>query len=126
MAKILKNVGLGEGYAWCAALMAQVFDDAGIPNPHSAYCPDWFKTNVVYRREQKTVKPFESKPGQTIGLYIERKKRVGHIGVITGETRSHYQTIEGNTNGAGSDEGDGCYRKIRAKQTVFIISDHVK
>lgn len=126
VAKILRNVGLSEGNAWCAALMAQCFDDAGIPNPHSAYCPDWFKTDIVYKKTVKVIKPFTSQLGQTVGFYIESKRRVGHIGMITGETKLSYTTIEGNTNNAGSDEGDGCYRKIRNKRTIYIISDHVK
>ena len=58
------------------------------------------------------------------GLYYENKKRVAHIGIITGETFMHYTTIEGNTNGAGSNEGDGVYRKIRKKETIYLVSDY--
>jgi hypothetical protein len=60
-----------------------------------------------------------------MGIYYESKRRVAHVGLITGETRGHYETIEGNTNSAGSNEGDGVYRKIRKKETIYIISDYV-
>lgn len=123
---ILGNVGLGKGYAWCAALQAQIFDDAGLKNPHSAYCPDWFKTNVVYRRDKPSPVPFVAKKGQNAGFFIQSKGRVGHIGMIYDESKWNYSLKEGNTNEAGSDEGEGAYNKIRNKRSIYIISDHVK
>ena len=123
---ILRNVHLGKGYAWCAALQAQIFDDAHIKNPHSAYCPDWFKYDVVYRRDKPTPIPFKAKRGQNAGFFIPAKGRVGHIGMIYDESKFNYSVHEGNTNDAGSDEGEGAYNKIRNKKSVFIIADHVK
>ena len=122
---ILRNVGLGKGYAWCAALQAQIFDDAGIKNPHSAYCPHWFRTNVVYRRDKPSPVPFVAKKGQSAGLFIQSKGRVGHIGMIYAESKWNYSLKEGNTNAAGSDEGEGAYNKIRNKKSICIISDHL-
>ena len=65
---ILKNSKLAKGNPWCAALMVQCYDDVNIPNPHSGYCPDWFRQNVVYRRTVKTIEPFQFKIGQVFGL----------------------------------------------------------
>lgn len=121
----LKSVNLGKGYAWCAAYMAWCHNEAGIDNPKSAWSPDWFKTNVVYSKN-KPVVSFQAKPGQVFGLYFETKKRIAHIGMITGEDRLHYYTIEGNTNGSGGREGDGVYRRIRTKKSIYKISDYVE
>jgi hypothetical protein len=122
--KYLREVGLTEGYPWCAAYVAWCHNQLNIPNPESAWSPDWFRANVVYRRNDPGLISFQSRPGQVFGLYYESKKRVAHVGIITGETRFHYQTIEGNTNAAGSNEGDGVYRKIRKKESIFVISDY--
>ena len=122
--KILRNVGLGKGYAWCAATMAIAHDDAGIKNPRSAYCPDWFKTHVVYQKNKVTIDRFNAKRGQVFGLYIESKKRVGHEGMIIDQTRFSYVTIEGNTGNDSVDEGDGCYKKIRNKRLMYVIADY--
>lgn len=121
----LKGTGLGKGYAWCAAYVSWCHDQSGIKNPRSAYSPDWFKTNVVYRQYEKRTDLFVSKPAQVFGIYFETKKRVAHVGIITGETKFSYTTIEGNTNEAGSREGDGVYRKIRNKRSIYIISDYI-
>lgn len=123
---ILKNVNLAKGNPWCAALMSKCYDDVLIPNPHSGYCPDWFRTNVVYKQREITIKPFKFKVGQVFGLYFESKGRVAHEGMIISETKFNYNTIEGNTNGGGSRDGDGCYKMIRNKKSIYVISDHVK
>lgn len=122
--KILKNVGLKEGYAWCAALQAIIHDDINLVNPHSAYCPDWFRSNVVYKKSLETFDKFQAKRGQVFGLWITNKGRVGHVGMLIGETKFSYTTIEGNTNGDGSDEGDGCYQKIRNKRSIYVVADY--
>ena len=123
--RYLKSVDLRRGDAWCAAFISWLHIEKNIPNPESGYSPDWFRANVVYRRGEKRMTSFISKTGQVIGLYIESKGRIGHVGMIESENRLHYNTIEGNTNGAGSDEGDGVYRKIRKKETISVISDFV-
>lgn len=122
--RYLKVSGLGKGFAWCAAYMAWSHKEAGIKAPTSAYSPDWFKTNVVYRSNNPKVTPFESAPGQVFGIYFEAKKRVAHVGMITGETKLSYITIEGNTNNGGSRDGDGVYKRIRNKRGIYVISDY--
>lgn len=121
----LREVGLPEGYAYCAAGLTWCHNQLGIPNPQSAWSPDWFKANVVFRRGKPQISPFESLPGQVAGFYSESKKRVSHVALIESESRQHYFTIEFNTNGAGSDDGEGVRRLIRKKGTVHVIADHV-
>lgn len=122
--RYLRNVGLGKGYAWCAAFVAWCHDENNIPNARSAYSPDWFRSNVVYERNTLSGIDFKSKPAQVFGLYFESKGRVAHVGLITGETKFSYTTIEGNTDADGSREGDGVYRKIRNKRSIYVISDY--
>jgi hypothetical protein len=121
----LATTGLKGNYPWCAAFLSWTFIQADIKAPRSAYSPDWFRTNVVYRQHKPTITPFKSQPAQVFGLYFESKKRVAHVGMIVSETRLSYATIEGNTNAQGSREGDGVYRKIRNKRTIYIISDYI-
>jgi len=122
--RYLRNVGLGKGYAWCAAFMAWCHDENGVPNAQSAYSPDWFRSNIVYESHIKQIVPFQAQNGQVFGLYFETKRRVAHVGMITGETKFSYETIEGNTNGNGDREGDGVYRKIRNKRSIYVIADY--
>jgi hypothetical protein len=123
--KFLRSVGLKKGDAWCAAFISWLHIMFDIPNPESGWSPAWFKANLVYHKLHKRTTPFISRPGQVIGLWITSKGRVGHVGMIESENRLHYNTIEGNTNSMGSDEGDGVYRKIRKKETIYCVSDFV-
>lgn len=117
--------GLREGYPWCASFVAWNFKQVGIDAPRSAYSPDWFISNVVYKKTWQKV-DYKSKKGQVFGLWYESKKRIAHVGFIDGEDKNNYYTVEGNTNEAGSREGDGVYRKMRSKKSVYIISDYVE
>lgn len=121
----LSAVGLKEGNPYCAAGMAWCHDQLDIPHPASGYSPDWFRANVVFSKFQKRITPFEFRPGQVCGFYIESKGRIGHVGMIVSETRFHYETVEFNTNSAGSDEGQGVNRLIRRKDDIDVISDFV-
>ena len=123
--KYLRSVDLKKGDAWCAAFISWLHIENNIPNPESGYSPDWFKNNLVYYKNQKRITTFVSRPAQVIGIWIPAKGRIGHVGMIVSETKLHYNTIEGNTNSVGSDEGDGVYRKIRKKETIYAISDFV-
>ena len=69
VAKYLRSVGLPEGYPYCAAGMAWCHEQLNIPNPQSAWSPDWFRANVVYRRGSPRLTKFESRPGQVFGLW---------------------------------------------------------
>jgi hypothetical protein len=116
---------LPEGYAYCAAGLVWCHNQLGIQNPKSGWSPDWFKSNVVYRKTHKRIHPFVSRQGQVLGLYYESKKRVAHVGLIIGEGKFHFYTVEFNTNGAGSNEGQGVRNLIRRKETIYVIADHV-
>jgi hypothetical protein len=122
----LKSCGLKKGNPWCVSYIFWCFQQAGIllkiVNP--AFSPNWFQANVVYRKDWRKT-DFKCKPAQVAGFFIASKGRIGHGELIKYEDRNNYYTDGGNTNGAGSDEGDGVYPKIRQKQTIYIISDPV-
>jgi hypothetical protein len=124
--KYLKVTGLGEGYPWCAAFVSWVFQKTGGNAPRSARVVDWFKANIVYKRDWRktTISP---EKGMVAGLYYPRLGRYGHIGIVaqTGPGQlKNVITIEGNTNAAGSREGQGVYRKIRPWRTIAVMADY--
>ena len=122
----LRTTGLSGRYAWCAAFASHVFVEADVKAPVSAWSPDWFRSNVVYSKNRITIEDFRSQPGQVIGLYYEGLGRIGHVGLIVGEDRLHYRTIEGNTGPDGGRDGDGVYKKIRRKKGIYKIADYVE
>lgn len=123
--KAMRLCGLdgNKGYPWCAACMADIHEKAGISAPYSARVTDWFKTNVIWQtRFGKT--DLKVLPGTVGALYYTHLGRLGHIFLIVGEDKNNYYTLEGNTDGSGTREGDGFYRKIRSKKSVSALADY--
>ena len=112
-----------KGYPWCAACMAEIHHEAGLPAPHSARVVDWFKQNLIWKN-QWGEKQFRVKPGMVGAIYYRSLGRYGHIVLIIGEDKNNYYTLEGNTNDAGSREGQGFYKKIRSKSSIAAIADY--
>jgi hypothetical protein len=112
------------GYPWCAAAQAEIHDHAGLPAPHSARVVDWFRTNVVWKREWGDRPEHLNTHGMVGALYYQHLGRYGHIVLIVGEDKNNFYTLEGNTNLAGSREGDGFYRKIRSKKSIAALADY--
>lgn len=123
--KYLASVQLGEGYAWCAAFVKWVFlqhdIDTGKAN---AWSPSWFPNDrVIYRRGQNP-KAIPDK-GDVFGLYYTNLKRVGHVGFVHDWSEDWVITVEGNTNGDGSRDGDGVHRKRRLKKQIYVVSRYI-
>jgi hypothetical protein len=119
----LRSCGLGKGYAWCAAFVNWCHVQAGVVGAGSAWSPDWFPDkNTIYTRGNSGNKT----PSKTdvLGLYYPEKKRIAHVGFIDewGDGANYCITVEGNTNGEGSREGDGVYRKRRLKSQIYKVS----
>lgn len=82
---------------------------------------------IVVKQGVKTL--HKVRAGQVFGIYYSNLKRVGHVGFIEKVDGGTITTIEGNTNGGGSREGDGVYRKIRRlsqmhKIVSYEVLDH--
>lgn len=119
----LKATHLPKGNPWCAAFVTWTYlqVDPDIVTPRSAWAPSWFTKNIVYERG-KPIK--DIRRADTFGIYYAKDKRIGHIGFIDqwDHGNDYFISVEGNTNNAGSNEGDGVYRKRRLKRAVFKIS----
>lgn len=120
----LASTGLTEGYAWCAAFVHWSLAQAGIRGPaiHPAYSPSWFPGNkIIYHNGTVRLTPL---PGDVFGIYFSSKQRIAHVGFIDSwnPDKNFTTTVEGNTNGAGSREGDGVYRKYRNKRQVYQVA----
>lgn len=121
--KYLATTGLSGGYAWCAALVNWVMLQVGydIPATLRAWSPSWFPPNKTFwiNGVAEFIQPI---PGDVFGIYFKSKGRIAHVGLIK-KWKGHYaNTIEGNTNDAGSREGDGVYIKRRMKKQIEKIS----
>jgi hypothetical protein len=116
----LHAVGLGKGYAWCAAFVRWSYDQAGIKtNINGAAASAFDKARAVYYRG-KIIK--EPEPGDAFTLFYAALCRIGHTGFYHSRlNKSVYQSVEGNTNDAGSREGDGVYKKYRSFNATYSI-----
>jgi len=119
----LNSAGLGKGYPWCASFVFWTFTQCGdtLDIKYPAWVPSYFPNDklILVRNEFKLRNPMF---GDLIGIWFNSKGRLAHIGFYDGENKKFYFTVEGNTNIAGSREGDGVYRKRRIKRQVHSIS----
>ena len=117
----LKSVGLGKGYSWCSAFVKWSLDQVEISNKINAWSPTAEnKSNLIYQTRRFISEP---EPGDVFTLYYPKLKRIGHTGFFhQKQNESIIVTVEGNTNEAGSREGDGVYKKYRSLKTIHSIS----
>lgn len=141
--KYLKCVGMSKGSPWCAAFVSWcVMTAKGLPKPpkwcsgsavslyqvagHSKTCvkttpsdPD-FKSKVkagwIWSRAQDATAAVAARKGAWCQ---------GHTGIVIAVDSIGWHTIEGNTNAAGSREGDGVYRKTHKWSDVEIVGKTV-
>jgi hypothetical protein len=123
----LRATELGPGYAWCAAFVTWVHQGCGADHPAlGAWSPNWFTQRVIYHYGRLTYgqRGYERpQPGDVFGIYFPSKRRIAHVGIIEAWPRGgRFITIEGNTNSAGSREGDGVYRKRRVKRQIEKVA----
>jgi hypothetical protein len=121
MEEDMKSHGFKYGQAWCAyfgeLIWAEVYDELGLAKEMDRY----FSGSA-----RRTLKKFSDAEGWNTGTTpmvgaIVVWKRVhrgkdtsqGHVGVVIDVKDDHMVTIEGNTNAAGSREGEEVAKKIR-------------
>ena len=63
--------------------------------------------------QDDSTKTHRKHPGAAVGVFSLRS--VSHCGIAIGkpDKNGYFETVEGNTNGSGSRNGDGVYRKRR-------------
>lgn len=112
----LAACGLRPGAPWCAAFVTYQLLQAGaergqLPRNSASVC-HW----VHGSRFRVTADPAQARRGDLFA-WCDRAAWRGHIGFIVRMRRTARgwlaETIEGNTNDAGSREGDGVYRRQR-------------
>ncbi|MFN0293142.1 C40 family peptidase [Pedobacter helvus] len=112
--KYLAYTGNIKGEPWCAAFVSWVFGQAGYKQPCTAWSPALFP---------KAKQVVTAKPAMVFGIYFKDKGRIAHAGLVEKQKDQWIYTIEGNTNIAGSREGDGVYRKLRHAKTIAAYAN---
>ena len=113
----LAVTGLKKGYPWCAAYVSWVYRKAGFAKPNSAWSPDMFPASRITK---------DALSGNLIGIYFPELKRIAHVGILVKQEGNYMVSLEGNTNIAGSREGEGVYLKRRHFRTIYRMADWVK
>jgi len=120
--KYLAVTGFGKGYAWCAAFISWTYQEAEVKALKNAWAPSWFPPgNTIYIKGKSGNKV----PGRAdvFGIFYPKDNRIGHVGFVDDWPSGEFViTVEGNTNSAGSREGDGVYRKRRLKANIYKVS----
>lgn len=117
----LKSVKLGKGYAWCAAFVHWCLEQCGIKNKINAMALSAHRPgHFVYFKGKRIRSP---QAGDVFTLYYPKLGRIGHTGFFDQEVNSKiFRSVEGNTNAAGSREGDGVYVKYRSYNATYSIN----
>jgi len=125
VAMYLRSTGIKFPAAWCSAFVRWVFDSAHVKTTITAWSPTAEnKRDIIYKNGTFAREPL---PGDIFCLYFSSLGRIGHTGFYDGRLNDRvYKTIEGNTNDAGSREGDGVYIKYRSFRATYSISNWIK
>jgi hypothetical protein len=123
--RYLKSVNLNVPAPWCAAFVHWCLDKAGIPNSVTAWSPTAHnKNNIVYYQGKFKKEPA---PGDVFTLWFPKLKRIAHTGFVDKKINSTiYLSVEGNTNEAGSREGDGVMRRYRSFRATWSITRYTQ
>lgn len=112
--------------SWCAIFAMYVYHVNDVEyKPANEWVPTWSNRNVIYAKGKTNNKT--PKTGDVFTLFYASLKREGHIGFVDNWQSSgdYFITVEGNTNIAGSREGDGVYRKRRLKASIHKVMDYI-
>lgn len=118
----LSVTGLPEGYPWCAAFVAWCHLQVKIKAPTSAYSPDWFKSNVIWKQGKGTT----PQKGDVFGIYFDSLGRVAHVGFVRKWDKGMLLTVEGNSNPEGGRDGYGVFQRRRLTSQIHVVSSYVK
>ncbi len=121
VARYLAYTGLPEGHPWCAAFVCWVYGQAGIPNPRSAWSPALFPASKIIWQQGKQNK-LQPRQADVFGIWFADKRRIAHAGFVDRWGDKWVITVEGNTNAAGSRDGDGVYRKRRPVKSMYRVA----
>ncbi|WP_316801458.1 peptidoglycan-binding protein [Pedobacter frigidisoli] len=115
--KFLYYTGNAKGDPWCGAFVSWVYGQAGCGQPRTAWSPSLLPLSKRIRKPE---------PADVFGIYFPGLKRIAHCGIVKMQRGSWIITVEGNTNVAGSREGDGVYSKYRHIRTIKYFANWLK
>lgn len=123
--KYLRATGLGKGYPWCSAFVKWNFDQVGVKTTITAWSPSAEnKKDIIYESRKFKREPL---PGDVGTLFFQSRGRIAHTFFFDRRLNDKiYRSVEGNTNAAGSREGDGVYIKYRSFNSTYSISSWIK
>lgn len=120
---IAVNVPLGS--PWCGSFVSWVFNNNGYLYPHTAWSPNFaLKQDCIW--QSKRVNTVKLEPGDVATFYYSNLGRVGHVEIIYDYDDKYIYTISGNTDGAGSREGSGVFKKKRSLDKVYRVTRYIK
>jgi len=125
----LTRVGLNPdgAYSWCQAFVYWCYDEAArktqVANPcikTASVLNHWAKSPPATRiyADRALDDPTLVRPGAI--FIVDHGAGKGHTGIVTRVFDGQIGTIEGNTNEAGSREGDGVYQKVRTIASINV------
>lgn len=123
----LHSIKLPEGHAWCAAFCNYILKQCGVTPANSGWSPNWFPKNRVVYHAERGLGNSGTLPqkGDVFGIYFPAKGRIAHVGFIDTWGNTKVTTVEGNTNTAGSREGDGVYKKTRLTKQIYAVANWI-
>lgn len=122
--RYLAHVGLGPGYAWCAAFVSYHLSHCGVSGPRSAWSPAFANAADRVWSPRKAIR--SPRPGDVFSIYFSSLGRVGHVGFVASLDGDHINTVEGNTSGPGSRDGDGVYARRRQLSKVYAVTNYIQ
>lgn len=114
----MKKAGWYNTAPWCAFFTKMVWtevyaDHPGIKKMVSSWLNGSAKQSLVQARSNADFSTGNiPKPGAIV-IWLKGKGPSGHAGIVVSVSGNTMTTIEGNTNGAGSREGDCVAQKLR-------------
>lgn len=118
----MKKVGFQKGFAWCSLFAELVYKEAynTISNSLLGKLEKLFSASVMTTRNnfvsQYGKLKLEGLPGDLVIWQNIKNPGTGHIAILSSpatKSLKYFNSIEGNTNGAGSREGDSVLEKQR-------------
>lgn len=130
----LASTKLGPNFPWCAAYVRWCHAQCGVdlqPARAFAAAAQYATAHEVFRKGQlEDYDPLGpgheweriSEDADVFTLWYSKLNRIGHCGIIIGETEKYIETCEGNTSESGSRDGDGVLRRRRMKATLYTVN----
>jgi hypothetical protein len=124
----LRNAGLKSAAPWCAAFVQWCSDQARdalvaaghpVTNPLDDVPSKALVRSYVNEAQRRGWIAATPQPGDLFAWV--NPDGTGHIGFVERVADGVLHTVEGNTNDAGSREGDGVYRRTRRITSSFVF-----